>query len=261
MSSPISRDPDFVERRSARRPACALEATVRQRGRFAIPAQVVDLTTNGCRIAGGGPFDPESDLWVRLPGLESQTARVAWSEGANSGGTFERPLHPAVVARFVPPANRLTLVADSEPADSAPVLDSRDEDELEGLSRRARIMRGVAERLDSPLAKAKRPEGGGVAAMIKRHVPRRADYRGEERFADALTTGPRRVTVASREAHVRNVSASGLGLAVVLEAEIGQHVPVEFDGFAPMDGRVVWLRSDEAGLSLPPGSLALADQD
>jgi hypothetical protein len=249
---------DFVERRGVRRGTCALEATVRQRGRFAIPAQVVDLTADGCRIAGGGPFDPDSELWVRLPGLESQTARVAWSHGSTSGGAFERPLHPAVVARFLPVASRLTLVVE-DPKSSPEV--AAEADDLSGLSRRARIMRGVASSYEGPLARAKHPAGGGVAAMIKRHIPRSSEHRREERFADGLRTGPMRLTVAACEARVRNVSASGIGLAVALDAEIGAHVPLAFDGFEPMDARVVWLRPDEAGLSLPPGSLELAAQD
>jgi hypothetical protein len=35
-------------------------------------------------------------------------------------------------------------------------------------------------------------------------------------------------------------------------------VPVVFEGFDPMPGRVVWRRADEAGLSLPPESISLA---
>ncbi|HUQ13278.1 MAG TPA: PilZ domain-containing protein [Novosphingobium sp.] len=121
MEITLFRDPEAGERRNARRAECELEVTVRQRGCFAIPAHVVDLTIAGCRIVGGGPYAHGSEVWVRLPGLESQTARVIWSDGTTSGGAFERPLHPAVAARLLPAASRLALVAGNDASDSGPL--------------------------------------------------------------------------------------------------------------------------------------------
>lgn len=120
MEITLFRDLEAGERRHARRAPCELEVTVRQRGCFAVPANVVDLTSAGCRIEGGGPFARGSDVWVRLPGLESLTARVIWSDGTTSGSVFERPLHPAVAARLLPAASRLTLVAGNAASDDRP---------------------------------------------------------------------------------------------------------------------------------------------
>jgi len=219
----------FTERRAMRRVGCALEVTVRQRGRFAVAADTANLTAAGCRVDGAGPFERDSEMFVRLPGLESQSARVVWSRGAVTGVAFAHPLHPAVYARFLPADERLSLVADSGAAGA------------------------------SPLRAAKEPTGGGFGSMIRRQVGRRIDQRQEERFDDAVRTGPMRLTVGERDAEVRNVSASGLRVAARLDAAIGEAIDVAFDGFAPIPGRIVWRSDAEAGLSLPEDAIALED--
>lgn len=221
----------FVERRAMRRVGCALEVTVRQRGRFAVAADTTDLTARGCRVDGAGPFERDSEMFVRLPGLESQSARVVWSRGEVTGVAFAHPLHPAVYARFLPAEARLALVSDS--GEAVPAAD--------------------------PLRHDKTPSGGGFAAMIRRQAPRSADQRQEPRFGEALRSGPMRLTVAAREAEVRNVSASGVRVAGALDVAIGEHVEVAFDGYPSVPGRVVWRSAEEAGLSLPEDSIALED--
>ena len=221
----------LVERRAMRRVGCALEVTVRQRGRFAVAADTTDLTARGCRVDGAGPFERDSEMWVRLPGLESQSARVVWSRGEVTGVAFARPLHPAVYARFLPAEARLALVSDSGEAAFAP----------------------------DPVRRDKQPAGGAFADMIRRQEPRGADQRQEPRFDDALRSGPMRLTVAASEAEVRNVSASGIRVAASLDAAIGEEVAVAFDGYDPLPGRVIWRNAEEAGLSLPEDAIALED--
>jgi hypothetical protein len=222
----------FVERRALRRVGCAMEVTVRQRGRFAVAADTIDLTTNGCRVDGAGPFERDGEMWVRLPGLESQSARVVWSRGEVTGLAFAHPLHPAVYARFLPAEARLSLVSEAAG--------------------------GVAPER-SPVRVDKHPSGGGLAAMIRRQAVRQVEQRQEERFDEALRSGPMRLTVGAREAEVRTVSASGLRVAAALDSAIGEEVAVAFDGFEPMPGRVVWRSAEEAGLSLPENAVQLED--
>ncbi len=202
--APFAADPGLVERRTMRRAACAMEVTVRQRGRFAVAGATADLTPNGARLSGVGPFEPDSEMWLRLPGLESQTVRVIWSHGPTTGVAFDHPLHTAVFARFLPADSRLVLVG--EPA-----------------------------------------------------TARSAEQRRDERFADALCTGPMRLTIGSFPTQVREVSASGLKVAATFEADVGTRVEVEFEGFEPMAGQIVWRRADEIGVSLPLDSLELYD--
>lgn len=252
QAGPFAPMPHFVERRTMRRAACAMDVTVRQRGHFAVAAATADLTPHGARLSGAGPFQPDTEMWLRMPGIESQTVRVVWSEGATTGIAFTQPLHTAVFARFLPADSRLTLV-------DAPVVPMTLPADIALLSRREQIVRGYGAMQGGPQRHLKKPTGGGLASTIRRAVTRHAEHRSEERFADQVRTGPMRLTVGSYPAQVRNVSASGLKVAATLDADVGTRVAVEFEGFDTMKARIVWRRADEIGLSLPPDSLELGD--
>jgi len=245
-------EPGFIERRAQRRASCQLDSTIRLRGRFGVAGRTVDLTPQGARVEEAGPFPAGSQMWVRLPGLESQSGTVIWSRLGTTGVIFDRPLHPAVYARFLPADSRITLV--TEPAIPASIPA-----EIAALPRREQIVRGYAEPEGGPLRLTKKPQRGGLSAMIHRSVARRVEHREEERFADAVRTGPMRLEVAERAAEVRNVSSSGLKVATALESDVGEKVEVAFEGFDAMIGRVVWRRAGEMGLSLPREALALDD--
>lgn len=160
--------PKFQERRRARRGACDHAATVRKRGAYAIQGRVADLTADGCRIIGVGPFPADGEMWVRLDGLESLASRAVWSERGLAGVRFDRPLHPAVVARYIPAASRMALVGhDTDWSDRTSAPDPVDQ-ELAALARTAGIMRGIADLERGPLITAKRPMGGKLASLIKR---------------------------------------------------------------------------------------------
>ena len=201
----------FVERRTMRRSDCALDITVRQRGCFAVAGATADLTPYGARLSGAGPFAHNSEMWLRLPGLESLTVRVIWSHGPTTGVAFIQPLHPAVFARFLPADSRLMLVEEDH------------------------------------------------SNTVCRTVIRPPEHRREDRYSDALRTGPMRLTVGSCPAQVRNVSASGLKVAANIEADVGTHVAVKFEGFDVMAAQIMWRDAEEIGLSLPVESLELFD--
>ena len=245
-------DPAFVERRAMRRTRCALESTLRLRGRFAVAGRTADLTTHGARIDEVGPFPAGSAIWVRLPGLESLTGSVIWSRPGATGVAFEHPLHPAVHARFLPADCRLTVVGEAAAVAPVPA-------EIAVLPRREQIVRGYAATAAGPLCAGKQPIGGGLARSIRRSVVRRSEHRGEARFDGPARTGPMRLSVDQRAAEIRNLSASGLKIAGAFEAAVGSNVAVAFDGFDAMPGRVVWRCAEEMGLSLPRDSLALDD--
>lgn len=242
----------FEERRTMRRAACALDVTVRQRGRFAVAAATADLTPYGARLSGAGPFDLGSEMWLRMPGIESQTVRVVWSEGGTTGVVFAQPLHTAVYARYLPADSRMVLVNELPVPQIMPA-------EIARLPRREQIVRGFGAMEEGPLHLVKKPTGGGLDSIIRRSVARQAEHRAEERYADTLRTGPMRLTVGEATAQVRNVSASGLKVTATLKADVGTKVAVAFEGFDAMTARVVWRRADELGLSLPPDSLELDD--
>ncbi|MBV8685963.1 MAG: PilZ domain-containing protein [Alphaproteobacteria bacterium] len=103
LSAELSTQPDGEGRRAERREV-VLGAGLRQRGAHAVTVQVVDLSVSGFRAATHLDLLPGSDVWLKLPGLESLHARVVWMRGHLMGCEFVRPLHPAVldmVARAV----------------------------------------------------------------------------------------------------------------------------------------------------------------
>ena len=242
----------YVERRTMRRAVCALDVTVRQRGRFAVAAATADLTPYGARLSGAGPFELNSEMWLRLPGLESLTVRVIWSHGPTTGIAFNQPLHTAVFARFLPAQSRLTLV-------DAPMAPIPLPANIAQLPRREQIVRGYGAMQEGAQRHLKKPTGGGLAETIRRTVTRHAEHRGEERSVDMHRTGPMRVTVGKQSAQVRNLSASGLKIAATLDADVGTRVTVEFEGFGTMAARVVWRSTEEIGLSLRANPLEPGD--
>ena len=90
-------------------------------------------------------------------------------------------------------------------------------------------------------------------------VTRAPEHRREDRYADAMRTGPMRLTVGSCPAQVRDVSASGLKVAANIEADVGTHIAVEFEGFDVIAAQIMWRHEGEIGLSLPVESLELFD--
>ena len=90
-----------VEGRRASRAEVAVGAGLRQRGASGVTIQLLDLSTNGFRAATHLVLEPDTDIWLRLPGLESLHARVVWQRGHLVGGEFVRPLHPAVLDMIV----------------------------------------------------------------------------------------------------------------------------------------------------------------
>jgi len=90
-----------VEGRKAARAEVTVGAGLRQRGASGVSIQLLDLSTNGFRAATHLELEPGTDIWLRLPGLESLHSRVVWQRGHLIGGEFIRPLHPAVLDMIV----------------------------------------------------------------------------------------------------------------------------------------------------------------
>ena len=100
FTAELSTASDFDGRR-AERSEVVLGAGLRQRGAHAVTVQVLDLSVSGFRAATHLQLMAGSDIWLKLPGLESLHARVVWMSGHLMGCEFVRPLHPAVLAMVV----------------------------------------------------------------------------------------------------------------------------------------------------------------
>lgn len=92
--------------RRAERVSVELGAGLRQRGASGVTVQIMDLSTDGFRVATHLELCPGTDVWLRLPGLEACHARVMWAEGHYVGCAFVRPLHPAVLDMIVAKGSR-----------------------------------------------------------------------------------------------------------------------------------------------------------
>ena len=100
LSAELSTEPGSEGRR-AERADVVLGAGLRQRGAHAVTVQILDLSTHGFRAATHLDLLLGSDVWIKLPGLESLHGRVVWQRGHILGGEFVRPLHPAVLQMIV----------------------------------------------------------------------------------------------------------------------------------------------------------------
>ncbi len=252
MGIEIHCEPKFTEQRRAKRNGVQLNCTVRERSRSAVDATINDFSASGIRIQSNGVPLPGNQIWVRLSGLDSLTGRVAWTNGNLAGVEFERPLHPAVALRFEPRARQdtATYTEGQAPASNVVALDPL-------LSRREQIMQGVAGSDHSPLKRRKQPTGAGIMGSISRTVARNSDHRNEARYSDITTTGHMALTIGTQSAQVEDVSSSGIRIRAELMIEIGGTLPITFEGFDPIDGKLVWMGNGEAGISLPPASLEL----
>ena len=90
-----------TEGRKSERSEVSLGAALRQRGASGVTIQILDLSTHGFRAATHLELQPGTDIWLKLPGLESLHGHVVWMRGHLLGCEFTRPLHPAVLQMVV----------------------------------------------------------------------------------------------------------------------------------------------------------------
>jgi hypothetical protein len=69
--------------------------------RPALRILVTDLSVGGCGIELDVELEIGGRVWLKLPGLESLPARVAWADDRRAGLAFDNPLHPAVVEHVI----------------------------------------------------------------------------------------------------------------------------------------------------------------
>lgn len=94
-----------VFQRKAERNPTRIHAALRPRGLANIEVRVIELSTHGFRASTPANLEPNTEVRLRLPGLEPWPARVVWVTDAGYeslvGFEFERPLHPAVLATIL----------------------------------------------------------------------------------------------------------------------------------------------------------------
>ncbi len=91
----------MTERRWVERHPKQLPAGLRKSGDKAKPAELADISTDGCKVNQVLNLRAGELVWVRLPGLEGQQARIRWSHLDTVGILFDKPLHQAVVEKIL----------------------------------------------------------------------------------------------------------------------------------------------------------------
>ena len=97
----ISAPPPTAETRRASRAALNVSGGVRKQSSLSLSATILDLSTHGFRASLSSPLAEGSVVWLKLPGLAAQQARVAWADGLMVGCALTAPLHPAVFDHIV----------------------------------------------------------------------------------------------------------------------------------------------------------------
>ena len=94
-----------VEGRQAERRIVNLAARLREPGATIVDAEVINLSTDGFMAESDLKLEPGANVWLKLPGLEPQNSRCAWTEDGKAGFQFATPLHPLTV-EMLAEANR-----------------------------------------------------------------------------------------------------------------------------------------------------------
>jgi hypothetical protein len=92
--------------RSAERRIVNLAARLRDPGATIAEVEVRDLSTDGFMAETSLTLETGATIWLKLPGLEPQNSRVAWSEDGKIGCQFSTPLHPLTLEMLVKSARK-----------------------------------------------------------------------------------------------------------------------------------------------------------
>jgi len=240
------------ERRSASRADMSFAISIRERGRNRRAAILKNLTPAGCAVKDVLLIAELQTVWIKLPGLESQAAKIQWAKDGSAGFAFDHPLHPLVVGRFVGPSGSYGPMRSRQSALGPHEAGA-------STSRKDQILAGWVDPSERLLAKKQPlPNSKALLDLIKRRTSRVADHRRERRYPPP-TDAAGSVRIAEDHANVLNFSASGLQVECARRLEIGSSLPVTFGGFASLRAQVVWASRDQVGLSLPRNSIDLRE--
>ena len=100
LAASIERESGYDRRRFARTAVTIGAGLGSAQDRPSTGVTVVDLSQGGCGIESAPYLEAGARVWLKLPGLQSWPARVAWADGTRAGLQFDNPLHVAVVERY-----------------------------------------------------------------------------------------------------------------------------------------------------------------
>jgi len=82
-----------------REPRLEIEAEVplRELGREAVDARLINLSSHGFMAETQALIEAGSRVWLKLPGMARANALVVWSRSGRIGGEFAAPVDPLKV--------------------------------------------------------------------------------------------------------------------------------------------------------------------
>ena len=99
----------YAKRRSKRWPIEVSSVVTQPRLQRRVPAEMYDLSPIGCRFVTDEPFEPGSQVLIRMQGLEDWPGTVIWCGPEGVGVEFHVPLNETVLEHYVrthPPQRR-----------------------------------------------------------------------------------------------------------------------------------------------------------
>jgi hypothetical protein len=87
---------DKGEPRRAERVSLRADIDFRRSGDHKYRVNILDFSSEGCRIEVPVKVRAGDRIWISLPGLESIAGEVRWVEGWTVGVKFDHPLYPSV---------------------------------------------------------------------------------------------------------------------------------------------------------------------
>ena len=82
-----------------REPRLEIEAEVplREHGRVAVDARLINLSSHGFMAETEALIETGSRVWLKLPGMARANALVLWTRSGRIGGEFADPIDPLKV--------------------------------------------------------------------------------------------------------------------------------------------------------------------
>lgn len=89
--------PTADPRRREPRIEIGTEIPLREHGRSAVEARLINLSSHGFMAETEALIEPGSRVWLKLPGMARANALVVWSRSGRIGGEFASPIDPLKV--------------------------------------------------------------------------------------------------------------------------------------------------------------------
>ncbi len=97
INAKIAADKKAEPRRREPRLEIEAEVPLRELGREAVDARLINLSSHGFMAETEALIEPGARVWLKLPGVARANALVLWTRSGRIGGEFASPIDPLKV--------------------------------------------------------------------------------------------------------------------------------------------------------------------